>query len=395
MRIFTPGRKTWYPKQWLYGLLSCIYPIFRRVTAKQVVVFGAFHGDAYRGNTRILFEYFIEKGTHNPIWLSRNPDVVRSIQQLFGVDFAALLHTHKGLQSMRDATLVLYTHGTSDFPFVRIPGQARQFHTYHGLPTKRGEYMKPNGSETPPSIFHRWILKYRFGRITYFLSTSPFVSSIFAKRFNLRADQFIQTGFPSLDALTQASKPVNKSYPDTRFILLYAPTYRRRATTRWFPFNDMNWPDFATFLDDMKITLVLRPHPNEPLNSKTFEAHSTRIVTESSLPVNDILLQTDAVVTDYSGIYLEALLLDIPPIFIPYDIDRYERGLPYNYEHVTPGPKVLAYNDFKRAIVDALVNTAPEYRNHRDEIKSLFFEHPDSSATYRTVACIEQILLGE
>lgn len=360
-----------------------------------MLVFGSFHGDAYRGNTRALFEHFIKDKRFDVVWLTRNPDVVKNLQAQFGTKFVALLHSSTGLKLIRDATMVLYTHGISDFPFVFIPKRVKQFHTYHGLPTKRGEYMKTNGSESPPSVLHKMILHYRFSGITYFLSTSPFVSSIFAKRFNLQHSQMVECGFPSLDALITEGICVQKSLPDTSHIVLYAPTYRRRDRTQWFPFEDMDWPDFTRFLEEHKITLVLRAHPNENLNIKPYQLHSHRITECGELPLNTLLRQTDAIITDYSGIYLEGLLLNIPPIFVPYDRHRYERGFPYDYDSVTPGPKAGTYSAFKMAILDALLNDAPSYSDLRNEVKSTFFGVTDGKATERTAMFIERELGAE
>lgn len=392
MRIWSPGRKTSYVLQWIYGLLSNITTLFPAKSSKPVVIFGAFHGDDFRGNTSVIFKHLSKDPRIHAVWLSRNPDVIQQLKKEFGHNHALLLHSFKALQILACANMVLYTHGTSDFPFVKLPKKAIQVHTYHGLPTKRGEYLKVSGDNREPGILHKCILKHRFGGINYFFSSSPFVSEIFARRFNLTKDQLIETGYPTMDVLIESTSQTGKSYPSTSFLFLYAPTYRRRAKTRWFPFDDMDWSDFDNFLKKHSITLALRAHPNEKLSVSSFQKYSERIVDGCQQPLNALLLQSDAIITDYSGIYLEGLLLDIPPIFIPYDIDKYERGLPYNYDEVTPGPKVGTYAAFKKAIEDVITSRSASHQLHRTSVKQLFFSDTRGMSTQKAILFIEEKL---
>lgn len=392
MRVFSPGRKTPYLIQWLFGLISIFMPVSRTESAKPIVVFGAFHGDDFRGNTRVIFEQFHSDHRIHAVWLSRNPDVVKQLNNRYGNTSALILHSFEALQLLTKARMVLYTHGTSDFPFVRIPKNALQVHTYHGLPTKRGEYMKTDGSHKSPGLLHRLILNHRFGGINYFFTSSPFVGNIYAKRFNLRQEQLVETGYPSTDAIINAPKMDRKSFPDCDVLIVYAPTYRRRTKTRWFPFDDMNWADLDQFLSKHRITLALRAHPNEQLSVTSFQKYTSRITDGASIGLSDLLVQTDGIITDYSGIYLEGLLRDIPSIFIPYDIDRYERGLPYAYDEVTPGPKVGTYEDFKKALEDVVSDRASSYQSQRYDVKGLFFSKTDGMSTQRAIRFIEDTL---
>ena len=55
-----------------------------------------------------------------------------------------------------------------------------------------------------------------------------------------------------------------------------------------------------------------------------------------------LLPLTDILVTDYSGIYFEFLLLDRPVVFFAFDYEKYvsqDRELYFPYGEVTPGPK--------------------------------------------------------
>jgi len=396
-RIHTP-----YPLQWVGGLFSVIAPIFIKKNPN-IVVLTSFHGDGYRGNTKILFEELLHHPTLKPVWLTRNKKVFSLISQKFGKENVCYTHSPMGLYRFAQASALLFTHGTSDFPYLRLPRRALRIQTYHGMPTKRGEYLRP-GSDKPPNRLHTLILKYRFNPITHFLSTSPAVTKLFSSRFNIPEHKFITTGFPSSDPIISAQKQKHKlrelfpHAPTAQNYILYAPTYRKRSKTKWFPFFDVDLKDIASFLEQEQALLIFRPHPNEKLHFESFQSISEHFVFAGHKVVEDVnqlLIHSDVIITDYSSIYIEGLLRNIPCIFLPYDQQRYERGLIMPYEIMTPGPKVFSQEEFKIAIQKSL-NDPFFYKNEREQVKKLFYSGTgDGQATQRVIQFLEKNLLQD
>lgn len=62
----------------------------------------------------------------------------------------------------------------------------------------------------------------------------------------------------------------------------------------------------------------------------------------------------DILITDYSSIYIDYLLLDRPLIFLPYDKEQYlkGRGMNFEYDKVTPGAKPDSQQKFIDAIAE-------------------------------------------
>ena len=77
----------------------------------------------------------------------------------------------------------------------------------------------------------------------------------------------------------------------------------------------------------------------------------------------------DALITDYSSIYLDYMLLERPIIFLPYDLKDYENsvGFTMDYNENTPGEKPTTQKDF----IDILtkIKNTPKYQ--KSEIKEL------------------------
>ncbi|MDG5766255.1 CDP-glycerol glycerophosphotransferase family protein [Balneolales bacterium ANBcel1] len=438
--------KTPYPIQWLAGLLSCCLPggyaaasnfenLYRSPGATGAghptsrpdndcdsrsfqnepvtIVLTSFHGDGYRGNTRVLFERLCDHSTLQPVWLSRNRNLVQDLKRQYGNEYACMTHSLAGIRTLNRASAVFLTHGTSDYPFMRLPRRALIIQTYHGLPTKRGEYLRP-GNDGPPGFLHRKILEYRFRPITHFLSSSPLVTDLFSRRFNIPAERFLETGYPAYDRLASRTECpaigtnaviniINGSNdsgadgvkhikpgiptPSRRFaeywpeappstrLILYAPTFRRRSRTRWFPFEDRDLTALAAFLEQHRALMALRAHPNDHTDLRALLNASPRIVSggqEIAEDAMDLLPVTDAIITDYSSIYLEGLMRDIPPIFVPYDLGTYERGCLMPYDEVTPGPKVYHQHDLLAHLKMALQKTDGR-ESERSRVRHRYF----------------------
>jgi CDP-glycerol glycerophosphotransferase (TagB/SpsB family) len=63
---------------------------------------------------------------------------------------------------------------------------------------------------------------------------------------------------------------------------------------------------------------------------------------DSRYHINELLLVSDLLITDYSSIPYEYSLLNKPMIFFAYDLDEYmkDRGLWDEYDEMVPGPVV-------------------------------------------------------
>jgi|GEM_PF-1024360 len=392
------SRPTWwtYPRQLLFGFLSLLAPMRSRPIQGRVVM-SAFHGDGYRGNTAVLFEALMRHDTLRPVWLSRNKDLVLALNRRFGHGSACLTHSVDGIKVLAAAHFILFTHGTSDFPFMRLPTHATIIQTYHGLPTKRGEYFRRDG-DAPPSVLERLVYWHRYRRIDCFLSSSPLVTEIFSKRFGLPQAAFVETGYPCTDRLLHPSDrsallarcmPPDLAARNPR-IWLYAPTFRTESRTRWFPFADLDAGELNRFLEERNLVILIRRHPNDGATADTWIEASPRIRDaghETVEDVNELLVMCDGILTDYSGIALDGLLRDIPTVYLPYDVERYERGFPIPFEQFSPGPKPRTAREF----MDALDGIPfPDWRNERERVKRLYFSEPDGRATERVIRFLEK-----
>lgn len=95
---------------------------------------------------------------------------------------------------------------------------------------------------------------------------------------------------------------------------------------------------------------------------------------------------TDYMITDYSSIYTDYLTMEKPVLFYPYDGDKYvsqNRELQFDYDWITPGPKVKSPDELMMAMKLLATNKDDGYAPQRAEIGRLAFEHHDGKACAR------------
>ena len=167
----------------------------------------------------------------------------------------------------------------------------------------------------------------------------------------------------------------------------------------FFPFNDRNFFELNKFLKDNNTVIYLRPHINDTNKSKQKwlqffnEINCSEIKSMTFMDLQDINLFlpiTSVLITDYSTIYTDAMLLNIPMIFIPYDIDTYKkkRGLVYDYESVTAGDKVLNQKDLIISI-KKILDFNYIHNNKLTNLKRKFHKFEDGNSSKRVMAILK------
>ncbi len=191
---------------------------------------------------------------------------------------------------------------------------------------------------------------------TYTLATasSPKVCIGYQKAYKCDKSIIKPLGSPRTDIYfdekfkTEAKARVRKLFPNIgdRKIILYAPTYRGKSLNKSYVNCELDFETLKNKLSDKYIFLT----KFHPLMAKKGFKESGRLiapdflydVTEILTP-EEALCAADVLITDYSSILFEYLLLEKPMISYVYDIDDYisDRGLFYPYDELTPGPYVI------------------------------------------------------
>ena len=160
--------------------------------------------------------------------------------------------------------------------------------------------------------------------------------------YGLSDDQVIVSGYPKNDILADSSlgrgADIRKKLgiPTDRITILYAPTYRDMY------FGEMKCPvDFKKWerlLGDQYVVLF-RAHP-VVANATEIDSSSEFIYDVSSYPDNvDLMMASDILISDYSGIFFEYAVQKKPMFCYAYDYDEYVscRKLYFDIREKVPG----------------------------------------------------------
>lgn len=336
-------------------------------------------------NSKYLFLYVKDHLKQiTPRYVINDPVLRSSLSMRYGSSYFIDTNTTEGVQEALQAGVWLTSAGLPLYGTGFAKGR-RIINLWHGVPLKTVALLDPN---------LRWMSRLFFKQIfsnnyTDVVTTSQALSPLMQKSFAVPADKIRVWGQPRCDVLFEdfdRESVFRVKYPNMSAaakMVLYAPTFRNGTDTRLFPFEDFDREDLERFLEEKDILLCIRLHLAETATDSFAPSERIRFLNEDlEEDVMCILSAFDALITDYSSIYIDDLLLDRPLIFLPYDLEDYtaSHGFNFPYEDVTPGQKPKTYAQFRSALETAITDDGRQ--EERKRVRDLFFERQSPCCSY-------------
>jgi CDP-glycerol glycerophosphotransferase (TagB/SpsB family) len=211
----------------------------------------------------------------------------------------------------------------------------------------------------------------------------------YAEAFRTPVERFTSTlGIPRTDLFfdderrRSAAAEVRRRYaiPEGRRIVLYAPTFRGERVTLARDPTDLDLGVLHEALADDHVVL-LRSHPFVRSRPTADPALRDFVIHVSDYPeMNDLMLASDVLVTDYSSAIYEFALLGRPIAFFAPDHAAYEaeRGFYLDYSTDLPGPILTTSGDLAAYLRDGVFDLDRVRRFASDS-----FDVADGGATRR------------
>jgi len=344
-----------------------------------------FGGRQYGGNTAPLFEACAEYDIDG-VWVTHRDDVLS-----LGLKRCFSTYSWRALWLVSRAEAVVLTHSLGDFsPLTFSSRKTRVINVWHGMPIKRISTADPRFMTRS---YARSNLK-EMARFECMVATSPAMAELFARTFRLTPAQIHLAGQPRTDVLFQtSSEDIGGRYtpalPEHSRRLLYCPTWREGTPVRLFPFSDYDVDGINARLAELDAVLYIRTHPNDP---GRWQRRVDRIVpmqNDVAPEVTDVLPQFDVLITDYSSVYYDYLLLDKPTVFLPYDLEEYSDmpGFYLPFEEIAPGLHPTTQVDFLAALTVALTDPETIMTTQRP-VADMVHTHRDGGSTHRLLKAI-------
>ena len=386
-------------------LVSLVIPRSKRIWA-----FGSWYGKRFADNPKYFFLHCAsrEGDEVHAVWLSMSSVVVRRIRDLGYPAYHRL--SPSGLWYALRAGVYIFDCRVMDVSSVASSG-ALKVNLWHGVPLKMIERDIPQSHNALAQANHGSPLLRAANKVLrpqlsekydYILGTSRATCERLAGAFGVATSQVINGGYPRTDVLLSRDEHVRFTMPEEERVIeqcrayaregvrvmLYMPTFRdwRNDADRVIP---IDWPALDRILQKHGGALFCKLHPNDQARLPDIAGLSRVHLIPSSVDPYPILRHTDALISDYSSIFFDYLLLDRPLVFYPYDLDDYRkfsRALYDDYDSVTPGPKAYDAAGLQRTLATLLSSydaQSKQYAAERAAVRSRFYEHVDDRASAR------------
>lgn len=325
------------------------------------IAFGG-NGDRFTDNAKHLFLALAGDDRFTTTWITGDRAVVAAVRAAGGR--AELRWSWPGVLATVRAGWFVYGAYPSDVNFWLSRG-ARLLDLWHGIPLKAIEFDIDAGPlvrvyRSPVWSPLRLAFIDRFRRPDLLVSTSPFLTErCFRSAFRLPAERCIEVGYPRTDHLfapePQASVAARLGLADrvasAGCVIGYFPTWRDDGrdflADAGFSFDALD-----AALREAGHLLVFKAHPNFGDVVRRDRTYSNVVVLDPAVDLNDVLAMCDVLVTDYSSVAFDFLLLDRPIVYFLPDHERYvsRRNLYFTLEEMTAGPIVTSATELYRVL---------------------------------------------
>ena len=228
---------------------------------------------------------------------------------------------------------------------------------------------------------------------THVICSSKEVVPYYAEAFHVPEDFVFPLGVPRADKLLDEEyrsfvhNKFLRKYPQIngRKVVTYAPTFRGGPQDRKQFKMMLNMRKFVNRFSDEYI-LAIKMHPSVSKSQGVPFDLKDDILNLSSMDMNDLLISTDILITDYSSVIFDYSLLNRPILFYAYDLEEYiaERDFYYSYKEFVPGP-ILETNE---ELFNKIENISTVDLNQIEIFKNKFFDHLDGQSAKRIVDTI-------
>ncbi len=316
------------------------------------------------------------------------------------LDFLGYIKKYRMLSSSK---LIITTHGSYKPSKKHI-----NFQLWHGCSTKKSGIM----SFTKDNQGFKLVWK----NVDYIMSYSQTYTTFLNAQMLSAPWKYVITGASRNDFLFNSdglSNLIKIFGEDLRHkkIIFYLPTYRdcygetlgNKSFDNIFGFDNFSTEQFDNYLDLNQIKIIYKPHPHEedlvlshfnnyPLNNLLILKNENLLFNQFDL--YELINASDMLITDYSSIFYDYLLLDKPIIFTPVDLIDYSKSVGFlieSFEIWAPGPKVLDQNTLQIEIKKSL-NDKSYYKEQRSWMTNHHHRYKDGESSMRLWRFIDKIL---
>lgn len=330
----------------------------------------------FRDNVKAFYDYLIKNNYNEKykIVVSVN-DYENYIKK--APENVTFVGNKQGIKTFMKAKYAFYCFGK--YP-IKPSKKQMVVNLWHGTPLKKIGNLEKGLENVDYHYF------------TKVLTSSVMYKPIMAKIFGCSESSVEVMGNPRNDELFQKDKLWDTSIRrGSKKVILWLPTYREYNVE--FVISTLKEEDLRElneFLKNIHCRMIVKLHPMQTAVVKNKNFPYIDFITQEELDrqgmtVYTLLRNADGLITDYSSVYFDYLLLDRPIGFVTEDIEEYQdkRGFIFdNPKEYMPGPEIKNVYDIEKFISDVF-NGADAYKKQRAKVNDLVNYYKDGDSCER------------
>ena len=372
-------------------------------------LFGSWRGEKYSDNSKALYEYVLEhKKNIRPVWITKNRKVYDALKSK---RYPVAMNTSwKGIRYMLRAGFCCGSLSATTDVFGHkawLGYGIKALYLTHGMPSKHSGYDEPKLQSKKALIQGKqpvWLKIYfrmfpqKDPRKLYTISSSEFFVPFLESCTLTPAPHIFVTGTPRLDILFSKEKDpyiagIRKKFPTAKFII-YMPTFRDAydGGESFRPFEQFGFDAarFTEILEKYDYVFLNKGHYWDGLLASTeYSDRFINVIDNPLLDVYSVIKDVDILMTDYSSIYFDFLLLRTPVILTPFDYATFiknKRGYYFDYQKELPSIKAHDWNEVGYILAENKYFSLTEAETRR------YHQYLDGHSSERLTTVIEEIL---
>ena len=393
------GRFILFPVYYLCGFLP---------RSAEQWVFGSWGGYRFADNAAAFFRFCNDEfGERIKLtWISRDRSIVREVRASGYV--AHWLWSPAGIAACLRAELHVYDCFAKDTNFWLSRG-AKRVCLWSGVPLKVFERDIDNPRSRYYRLFHgllpeRWFLgvmmPWHLVRAELIIAPSAETAEITRRAFAVAADRVVITGYPRNDSIVSGSRAGVER--DSRLpegfvsaaaqgeaVFLYLPTFRDSKAS----YMAIDWQELEALLARINARFFFKMHPMDETQTPVGSDRIVKLPQETD--VYELLAHTDALISDYSSIIFDYMLVDRPIVYYTPDLEDFvsgSRSLNFDPADVAVGPMCSNFEELCAALEGIATGQSNDYSVRRRAIMPRLHQYTDANSSARVLRAIRERL---
>ena len=339
------------------------------------ILFGAWSGRQFSDNPKyFLLELLSQKQGLKCYWIGDEP-IREYVEKTPGVNFISKGSWSAMWHMLTAKYYVCNINWREELGWMPTYGRVEILNLWHGIPYKRIGNRQLDGrggrgiGVAACSSVRRWIREVLIRWHDWCYSDASWTSvssekmgeimcASFPHRFS--KDRMVMAGLPRNDFLIQnkenfsLQKQLKEKYaallnlPIDKRWHLYLPTWRHGEGTAFSFMASGMQEKYQEILQRQNAVLIEKQHPIvlkrlNLLGQRKGDIFTINEAQASLLDIQELLLISDRLITDYSSCFFDFALLDRPCIHFAYDFEEYtqrDSGVEYDLREIAVGPIV-------------------------------------------------------